>query len=81
MVVSGLDLQLIELMLEPSPIRGGDGSGGEPVAGVTRGQLRDVVLAGITSSPKESEQEPYVAALLAMSRAFPCQKKGPQRAK
>lgn len=49
-------------------------------AGVTRGQLRDVVLAGITSSPRESEQEPYVAALLAMSRAFPCQKKASQRA-
>jgi hypothetical protein len=49
--------------------------------GVTRGQLRDVVLAGITRSPKESEQEPYVAALLAVSRAFPCQKRGVQRTK
>lgn len=50
-------------------------------AGITRGQLRDVVLAGIARSPRESEQEPYVAALLAVSRAFPCQKRGVQRAK
>lgn len=50
-------------------------------AGVTRGQLRDVVLAGITASPRESEQEPYVAALLAMSRAFPCHKNNGPRTK
>ena len=44
-------------------------------AGLTRGQLRDVVVAGIADSPRDSAQEGYVVTLLALSRAFPCRKR------
>ena len=44
-------------------------------SGVTRGQLRDVVVTGIQGLPKESGQEAYVVALLALAKAFPCRKR------
>jgi hypothetical protein len=44
-------------------------------AGLTRGQLRDVVVAGIQSLPKERGQVAYAVALLALAKTFPCQKR------
>ena len=44
-------------------------------SGVTRGQLRDVVLNGMQSRRQELNEEGYAAALLAIAKAFPCQKR------
>jgi predicted RecA/RadA family phage recombinase len=48
-------------------------------AGVTRGQMRDVVLSGIAANPKERTQEAYAGTLLALSRHYPCRKRANQR--
>ncbi len=42
---------------------------------VTRGQLRDAVVTGMQSLPKERDQEGYAVALLALAKAFPCVKR------
>jgi hypothetical protein len=44
-------------------------------SGVTRGQLRDVVLSGIQARAQEPDQEGYAAALLAVAKAFPCRRR------
>lgn len=43
---------------------------------LTRGQLRDVVLSGIQDAPRERGDAGYVGVLLALSKAFPCLKRG-----
>jgi predicted RecA/RadA family phage recombinase len=50
-------------------------------AGVTKGQMRDVVLSGIAANPKERAQEAYAGTLLALSRQYPCRKRATQRPK
>ena len=43
--------------------------------GITKGELRNIVLSGIAANPKESSQEAYAGVLLALSKAFPCRKR------
>ena len=50
-------------------------------SGVTRGQLRDVVLNGIQSSPQGRNEEGYAVALLAIAKAFPCRKRNSREVK